>query len=217
MTEELIPTEKEVKTWLISTFQHVCHIEYFLGKLNLGSNDPERPHDIVGPGNKYDWNVIKGFALQYRNPKPDFQTHIMPALNLHRQQYHHQKWNDPDPNDKTKPIPGATEDDMLVGAVDAVCSLLENRAYQGGICDYDGVIEVAKKNPPHKTLWMMEIIPAMRDLPQPSLDHIILINSFPNIGLKSEVYDSIVTRTKEAVETLRKEQGYLLQDYLYTI
>ena len=211
MANELTPTEEEVRTWLISTLQHVCHIEYFLGELNLGNDDPERPHDLVGPGNKYDWGVIKGFALQYRDPKPDFQTHIMPALNLHRQQYHHQKWNEPDPNDETKPFPGATEDDMLVGAVDAVCSLLENRGYQGGTHDYEGVIEVAKNNPLHKTPWMLRIIPEMRALQQPNLEQIVSLNGFPNVGLKDVVYDSIVKRTQEAVETLRREQGYSLQ------
>jgi hypothetical protein len=211
MTEELTPTEPEVRTLLVSTLQHVCHIEYFLGELNLRSLDPERPHDMIGPGNKFDWSVIKGFALQYRNPKPDFQTYILPALILHRQQYHHQKWNDPNPNDITKPISGATEEDMLVGAVDAVCSLLENRGYQGGTHDYEGVIEVAKKNPPHKTPWMLKIIPEMRALRQPNLDQITSLNGFPNIGLKDIVYDSIVKRTREAIETLRREQGYLLE------
>jgi hypothetical protein len=211
MASELIPTEAEVRTFLVSTLQHVCNIEYFLGELEIGGNDPERPHDLVGPGNKYDWNVVKGFALQYRHPKPDFQTHIMPALSLHRQQYHHQKWNNPDPRDKTKPIPGATEADLLLGAVDAVCSLLENRGYQGGAYDYEIIIDIAKKNLPHKTLWMLRIIPEMRALHQPNFQQITTFNGFPNIGLKDTIYDSIVTRTQEAVKTLRIETGYSLK------
>lgn len=85
MPVELIPTENEIKTWLVSVLQHSCHVEYFLKKLGIGSNDSERPHDIVGPGNKYEWGVMKGLALQYRNPKPDFQIYILPSLNLHRQ------------------------------------------------------------------------------------------------------------------------------------
>ena len=211
MVKELIPTEDEVKAWLVSTLQHVCHIEYFLGELNLGSEDQERPHDLVGPGNKYDWNVIKGFALQYRDPKPDFQTYIMPALNLHRQQYHHQKWNEPDSNDETKPIPDASEEDMLAGAVDAVCSLLENRDYQGGTHDYGDIIEIAKNNPLHKTPWMLRIIPEMKALQQPNLEQIISLSDFANIGLEEVVYDAIVKRPHEAVEMLRKEQGYSLR------
>lgn len=211
MPGELRPTENEVRTWLVSTLQHSCHVEYFLGELNLGHNDPERPHDLVGQSNKYDWDVIKGFALQYRDPKPDFQTYIMPALNLHRQQYHHQKWNEPAPNDKQNPMLGASDDDLLVGAVDAVCSLIENRGYQGGTHDYEGIIKVAKNNPPHKTPWMLRIISKMRTLQQPNLEQITSLNGIPNIGLKDVIYDSIVNRTHEAVKSLRREQGYSLR------
>jgi len=210
MADGLIPTEDEIKAWLLSTLQHACNIEYFFEKLGIGNNDPERPHDLIGVGNKYEWNTIKGFALQYRIPKVDFKTYILPALELHRQQYHHRKWNNPDPNDKTKPIHGASEEDMLVGAADAVCALLENRIYQGGTHDYEGVIEIAKNNPPHKMPWLLKVIPEMRRLKQPSLGQITALNGFPNIGLKEIVYEAIAKRTYEAVEMLRNEHGYLL-------
>lgn len=206
---KLIPTEEEVERWLVSTLQHSCNVEYFLDKLNLGKEDPEKPHDLVGPGNKYEWNVVKGLALQFR--KPDFQTYILPALELHRQQYHHRKWNNPDPDDKNKPIPGASEEDMLVGAVDAVCSLLENRSYQGGVHDYGGIVETAKNNPPHKTPYMLKIIDEMRILQQPTIEKITSLNVFPNIGLKEDVYDAILKRVHETVEMLRREQGYSLR------
>lgn len=209
MNEILLPVENEVKIWLISTLQHTFHVEYFLEKLNLKSEDPERPHDLVGTGNKFEWDVIKGFALQYRNPKPDFQNYILPALNIHRQQYHHRKWNDSDPADKTKPIFGASEKDMLLGALDANCSLLENRGYQGGIHDYESVIEIAKKNPPHKTPWMLKIIPQMRALQQPNLEQITSLQGFPNIGIKEEVYNAIIARVNETIITLKEKQGYL--------
>jgi len=55
-------------------------------------------------------------------------------------------WNNPDPSDKTKRIPGASDEDMRVGAVDAICSLLENRAHQGGIHNYDRVMEIASEH-----------------------------------------------------------------------
>jgi len=210
MEERLRPTDEEVKRWLVSTLQHSCHVEYFLDRLKLGDEDPERPHDLVGPGNKYEWKVIEGFALQYRDPKPDFKTYILPVLNLHRQQYHHRKWNDPNPNDDTKPIAIASTGDLLLGATDANCSLLENRGYQGGAHDYEGVIEIAKKNPPHRRPWMLIVLPQMRELEQPKLEQITSLDNFPNIGLKDSVYDSIERRTREAVETLRREQGYAL-------
>lgn len=213
MVKKPIPTETEVMAWLLSTLQHACHVEYFLGLFNLGKHDPQRPHDLVGPGNKYEWEVVKGLALQYRNPEPDFQTYILPSLILHRQQYHHQKWNETDPSDKTKPIPKASKSDLQVGAIDAVCSLLENRAYQGGPHEYEKIIEIAKdnsKNTPHKSLWMLRVIPEIRKLIQPDLKSIVTLIGFPNIGLKPRVYDSIAQRTTEAVELLRRERGYLL-------
>lgn len=211
MGDILVPTEDEVGKWLISTLQHVCHIEYFFRELNLGEKDPERPHDLVGPGNKFEWDVIKGFALQYRDPLPDVQEYIMPALRLHRQQYHHRRWNEPDPSDITLPMPGSSEEDMLVGAVDAVCSLLENRGYQGGSHDYDGVLDVVRKNPPHKSPWMMRVIPQMRSLQQPDLSQIASLEGFPNIGLQDVVYDAIAGRCREAVEELRRERGFTLR------
>lgn len=198
---ELTPLNSEVKQWMIATLQHSCHIEYFLEKLNIGEHDSQRPHDLVGPGNKYEWEVIKGFALQYRDPKPDFMTHIMPALNLHRAQYHHQQWNEPNNT--------ATRNDMLLGAIDACCSLLESRGYQGGSHDYEGVIEVAKNNPPHKTPWMLEIIPEMRAIEQPKLELITSLHNFPNIGLTNKKYEAIVQRTNEAVSELKKKHYYL--------
>ena len=207
---DLKPTENEVRQWLVSTLQHVCHIEYFLDKLNLGHKDPERPHDLVGVGNKFDWRAIKGFALQYRTPKPDFNIYIKPSLDFHRQQYHHRKWNEPNPKDISKPIVGASSDDMLVGAVDAVCSLLENRGYQGGTHDYDSIIEIAKTNPPHKTPWMLKIIPEMRELQRPNLERIASIHNLTNIGLKQKVYLQIAKRASEVIETLKFEHGYLL-------
>jgi hypothetical protein len=208
MIEEMLPKEYEIKIWLVSTLKHSFHVEYFLEKLGLGREDPERPHDLIGLGNKFEWDVVKGFALQYRNPKPDFKTYILPALEIHRAQYHHQKWNDPDSADITKPTPEASAGDMLVGAVDAVCSLLENRAYQGGAHDYSSVIEVTKKNPPHKIPWMLQVIPHMQELPQPDLTQIASLIDFPNIGVKSEIYRAAVKRVQDTLLLLRTEHDY---------
>jgi len=208
MTDILVPTADEVHQWLLDTVKHALHIEYFLHQLGLGDKDPERPHDIVGKGNKFEWEVIKGFALQYRQPKVNFQIHIMPALERHRIQYHHQKWNNPDPNDETKYISHATPDDMKVGATDAICSLLENREYQGGTHTYDTIVEVAGENNPHKTPWMLEIIPEMRKLQQPNLSLITNLERFPKIGVPNETYDIIADRIQETLKMLRSDPAY---------
>lgn len=208
MENELTPNTEEVRKWLVSTLQHSCHVEYFLWRMGIGGEyDDQRPHDLVGPGNKFEWDVIKGFALDYREPKVDFKTYISPALDLHRQQYHHQKWNNPDPNNKLSPVVGASEDDMMVGAVDSVCSLLENRSYQGGIHDYDAVIEIAKKNPPHKAPWMLKVIPEMRQFRNPGIESIVSLKNFPNIGLDDLLYSIIQKRANETLEML-ETRGY---------
>ncbi|MCR4284551.1 MAG: hypothetical protein NUV97_00720 [archaeon] len=211
MGKVLTPTKDEIRRWLVSTLQHSCHVEYFLGKLGLGNKDPERPHDLVGLWNKYDWEIVKGLALQYRKPRPDFETYILPALKLHRQQYHHRMWNEPDPNDKTRPVQEASEEDMLLGAVDAVCSLLECRDYQGGAHNYKEIEEIARKNPPHQTSWMLEVLPEMELLRQPNLEQITSLGDFPNIGIRRDLHDHFVIRTREAVETLKEKQGILIR------
>jgi len=218
--KELIPTNNEITAWLVSTLKHACHVEYFLGKLNLGQKEMERPHDLVGPGNKFEWGVVKGMALLYRDPKPDFKIYVLPSIVLHRQQYHHRMWNDPDPTNESTHIPEATEEDMLVGAVDAACSLLESRRYAGGKEQNEqhgkehSWIEVEdilyNKNPLHKVPWAKIIVPKMKVVQQPNLDQINSLNSLPNIGLEKIVYDTIVKRINETVEVLKTEQGYLL-------
>jgi|TARA_B100002003_G_C13939855_1_gene456146 hypothetical protein len=216
--KELIPTNEEINKWLLSTLRHSCHVEYFLNKLDLGHSDPERPHDLVGPGNKFEWDVIKGMALLYRDPNPDFKTYILPSINLHRQQYHHIKWNDPNPNDEAKPIPGATKTDMLVGAIDAACSLLETRVYSGGNDQNEQHGQehswketedtLYNKNPPHKVPWTKLIIPKMKDLKQPDLDSIWSLDSFRNIGLSIHTYADIVRITRTTLNTLKIEHNY---------
>ena len=62
MNPDLRPSPQEVRNWTLYTLKHSCQVEYYLTKLNLGSKDPQRPHDIVGEGNKYSWPVIKGIV-----------------------------------------------------------------------------------------------------------------------------------------------------------
>ena len=115
---EIKPTSKEIGDWLLSTVRHSAQVEYYLNKLNWGINDPNRPHDIVGPGNKFSWPVLKGLALQHRSEDPEFFIkNVLPSIEIHRQQFHHQKWNLPNSQ--------ATEDELMVGAVDAICSMLK--------------------------------------------------------------------------------------------
>lgn len=211
---KLRPTEQEVEKWILSTLQHVCQVEYFLGHFNLGGSDPQRPHDLIGVGNKFEWDIIKSLSLQYRTPKVDFDQNLLPALMRHRLQYHHQKWNNPDPFNDNLPVEGTTNEDMLVGAIDAVCSLRENRSYQGGSHTYEDIITIARDDPPHKKPWLLQIIPKMRQLPQPDISLITSFEDIPNIGLDHAIYTAIVERTNEAVERVRTHHGYELNGNL---
>jgi len=194
-----IPTEAEKQNFLLGTVRHVFRVEYFLSALGLGASDPQRPHDLVGPGNKFELEVIWGLAMQYRQPKNIYAGYLSNSLARHRQQYHHQKWNDPDPKDINLAKPEATEDDLLGGAVDAVCSLLEQRQYQGGIHKYEQIRQIALKNPPHKQPWLLKIIPEMEKISQPQTDLISDLENLPNIGLTREVYEKIVGLTNSTL------------------
>lgn len=199
----LLPTDEEINTWMLKTLGHSLHVEYFLEQLNYGRLDPQRPHDIVGPGNKYEWDVIKGLALQFRTPKVDFNKYMAPSREFHRKgQYHHLKWNGDKPN------PNASPDDMLVGAVDSVCALLEDREYSGGPYRYIEAQRILDKNPAHKVHYINIVIPQMKNLIQPDLESITDLSDIPNIGVSKNMHEKIVQRTAEAVEMLEHEHGF---------
>lgn len=197
---KLQPTHNEVARWLLAMTTHALHIEYYLQELQIGSEDPQRPHDVVGVGNKFEWDVIKGFALQYREPKVDFERYIRPSLERHRCQYHHQIWN--------KPLDGAPYDAMKLGAVDAICSLLEpDREYQGGVHTFDQIERIAEGNCAHKAPWMKMLVGEFREVRAPDLSLITGFDSIGNIGVGSEMYDTILERLFETTSQLR-ERGY---------
>ncbi len=195
------PTSAEIETWLLGTIRHVQHIEYFLERLQIGKEDPQRPHDIIGYGNKFEWEVIRGFALQYRNRSPEFfNRYVTPSLERHRCQYHHQKWNNPNPN--------ATDDDMKLGAVDAVCSLLESdREYQGGKHTPAQIEEIIGKNLEHKRPWLRLIHAEIPRIEQPKLHLIENLWDFPNIGINTDSYDTLRARVSDTIKML-EEHGY---------
>jgi hypothetical protein len=207
------PTIKEVKDWLLSTVRHCCFVEYFLHKLNWGKEDPNRPHDIVGPGNKFSWSVLEGLAVQHRSDDPEFFIkNVLPSIEIHRQQFHHQKWNIPNVHDR--------HEDMEVGAVDAICSLLEYRRYQGGAHSLDEIpkiikgIEIGRVRliwtvEPERAKWMWRAYKHMKKIPIPDTKLIKSLDKIPNIGLPEKTYKKILSRLKETLKMLKKH-GYEL-------
>lgn len=199
---ELKPTTDEVRNWLLETVRHSCNVEFFLHSLNLGQNDPQRPHDIVGTGNKFEWEVLRHLATQYRSEDPEFfDQYVLPGINHHRRhQYHHQKWN--------VQFSDATPEDMKVGAVDAICSHLENRRYQGGEHTFESIADVIKTNHPHQVKWFWSVYSAMKSNGKPDLELITDLGCIPNIGVPNEIYQTIIKRTAETIEMLKTEHGY---------
>jgi len=209
MTTSLKPTKQELLTWLIETIRHSYHIEYYLYKLNIDNpDDNERPHDLVGPGNKFEWDVASLFAIQYRSSEANyFQNNIYPALKRHRLQYHHRKWNDPNPKNPNIHSEDASELDMRIGAIDSLCSLREKRIYQGGKHSWSQVESICYKNPPHKIPYLLKMLPLMRQIPEPNIEIIDDLNDVPNIDIPTLIHKTIQNRIFEMKLDFKK-YGY---------
>jgi len=198
---EVLPNETEIIKWILHTATHAYHIEFFLQRLQVGTEDPDRPHDIIHQGSKFDWEVVKGFALQFRKDGNNtYKAEILASRTYHRQQYHHQKWN--------QFYPDATPDALELGAVDAVCSLLEPREYQGGSHTYEQIEKIADENPVHKVAWMKYAISEMKLIKQPNLKEITAFSKIPKEGITPQTYDIIQSRTHETLHRLEQDHGY---------
>ncbi len=201
MSPNLLPTHEEIKRWIVGTLKHAIHIEYYLQRLQIGRSDIQRPHDLVGQGNKLEWTAIRGFAMQYRTEPGIFDLYVKPALDFHRQQFHHVCWNEFNPS--------ASTDSMRLGAVDAVCSLLEPRGYQGGCHSYKDIYDIAEKNPIHKVAWMQMMAQEMAKIEAPDLTGVSLTN-VPRCGLDIEKHEIVLERLHESLVMLEHDQSIIL-------
>lgn len=199
MIRDLIPTNDEMEKQLICTLQHSFRVEYYLHRLELGRDDPQRPHDLVGEGNKFSWDVIRGLAFAYRKD-PELNTelnkwYIEPARELHRKQHHHQMWNYCHPK--------ATADNMKLGASDAICAMLEDRPYQKGPYSFEEIESLVYTFPRHpiKDGWIKKMLPYIREIKTPDFN-VIQLHEVPNLGLPAEMYVRIVERLEETLDEL---------------
>lgn len=194
------PTPDEIKRWLGDTIKHAVHIEYYLERLQIGRSDIQRPHDVVGHGNKLEWPAIRGFAMQYRKQPDTYDKYVKPALDFHRQQYHHVAWNEFNPT--------ASPDAMRLGAVDAVCSLIEPRGYQGGAHSWEKIHDIAENNPIHKVAWMQLVAMEMAKIEKPVFASEVL--EVQRNGISIEKYDIIRERLDETFKMLKHDHGIVL-------
>ena len=194
----LFPTPEEVTRWVRDSISHAAHIEYYLERLQIGRSDIQRPHDLIGLGNKLEWPAIRGFAMQYRGPEM-FEKYVRPALEYHRQQHHHLAWNEFNPT--------ASPDAMRLGAVDAVCSLLEPRGYQGGCHTFKDIYGIAENNPIHEVSWMELVAMEMEKVAVKDTKVIFAELSNRVFALPGEKTDAILGRLEETRTMLRQDHG----------
>lgn len=189
-SKTLMPTAAEVLWWMLHVVQHVCHIEYFLKELGISGEDPDRPHDIVGAGNKLEWDVLVGFAVQRRNVDREIiDKYLENSLRMHRCQYHHKQWGGKEAFDNP--------DAMKLGAVDTICSLLEDRSYQGGVHSFKQIVKIAEENSVRTRSWLLDLIPEMEKIKAPEIYKITSLNRIPNIGMPKEMYDIMCQRVAD--------------------
>jgi len=198
--KKIRPSEQAILKQILDIATHSWHAEYYLKEFQLDPKDPDRPHDMVNKGNKLEWEAL-GMALYHEeNGEELYKQQILTARQYHRQQHHHQIWN--------KYNPKATEDGMKFGAVDAICSRLEDRGYQGGRYTIKEIEEIAGKNPIYQIPWMRLIISEMKKIERPDLTVITSFSKIPRKGVSPETYDTIMERVDETLKELKKDHGY---------
>ncbi len=190
------PTLADLEKYVLNTVRHSVSVEYYAQRLEVKSPDPERPHDLVGEGNKFEPEVMLGLAWEFHYPRVEptaYFHNIEPSLRLHRQQYHHQKWNG---NDLPE---GEDHSTLELCAIDALCSLRENRGYQGGGHSDEEIFRTVQDNPLHKKLLLTLTLQKMQTVESPNLEMIQSPLDFPNLGLEERTYQRIKERAREAM------------------
>ena len=147
--------KEKIREYAGNVWKHSKSVHYYLDKLGISIDDGEIPHDLVGPGNKLEWEVMRGLAYTEKDT-PEKKKIFEKSLKRHRIQMHHKMWND-----DTSP-----KEWLMYGAIDAVCSLLEPRLYQNGVHYWDEIQDVIdhKKRPKHQTYWMNWAVKEMKQV-----------------------------------------------------
>ena len=155
-------TKEEVIKYAGDTWEHSKSVHYYLDKLGISIKkfkkqyEIETPHDLAGEGNKLEWEVMRGFIYTEKEKENDSKKKgiFEEALKRHRIQMHHQMWND----DKSP------DEWLKYGAIDAVCSLLEDRRHQGGSHTWKEIQDIInyEQRSEHQTYWMNWAVEEMK-------------------------------------------------------
>ena len=64
-----IDYKEDLSRWVLDATRHSMHVEFMVKVMQdygYHPQDPERPHDLVGLGNKFELNVMLGLSQGYR-------------------------------------------------------------------------------------------------------------------------------------------------------
>ncbi|OIO61738.1 hypothetical protein COY26_03435 [Candidatus Woesearchaeota archaeon CG_4_10_14_0_2_um_filter_33_10] len=155
-------TKERIREYAINVFEHSNNVHSYLDKLGISIKnfkeqyEIETPHDLAGEGNKLEWEVMRGFIYTEKEKENDSKKKgiFEEALKRHRIQMHHQMWND----DKSP------DEWLKYGAIDAVCSLLEDRRHQGGSHTWKEIQDIInyEQRSEHQTYWMNWAVEEMK-------------------------------------------------------
>ncbi len=139
-------TPDHVGHWLYDVMMHSLSFEVLMSEFSsiaafssiaINEKDTQRPHDLIGPGNKLEWDVVYGLAQDYRFKRGDtvtldYDALIRQSIKIHNQQTHH-NWNgELEINDET--ARGYSKSDQLYfrlsRALDVILCKIENRSYK---------------------------------------------------------------------------------------
>lgn len=196
---------------MLEIVKHTMHFHYYTTAFRVRCYDPEWPHDICGIGNKFEWDVFRGLSLGFVLPgdvadtEVYFQENILPAIKRHRRQHHHQMWN----GNNGLPKDESSTDDLICGAIDAICSMREDRCYERRRYTYSRVIRRANSNPDVCRKWLLAMADKMQTKSAPELDRIVNPLDFPNIGVEKFIFKQVRQCIQKVVSMLNGK-GYHL-------
>jgi hypothetical protein len=202
----LKPSSGEVDDFLKNdSRKHCLRMESYGHLMGFLKDDPQRPHDFVGSGNKLEWGVIWGMALQYCNINQQevYRDYVAPSIGIHRRgQIHHQKWN------YLRCSP--TEADMLGGATDTLLAMFGGRHYILRNGDTFNSLEsiIPHINEPYQVEWVEKAYAMMSELDQFDIEKISKGEDIPDLILPNGLVNEVDFLINSCIERLRENHGY---------
>ncbi len=177
---------EDLSQWIRETTEHSLRVEYYINKLEIIGTDPERPHDIVGVGNKFEREVAIGMITLFTKKN---NRDLEYAIRIHRGQYHHRVWGIHRAN--------YNHPDISIAVIDAVCSHIENRGYQTSSDHWDRIETDLYEKRGRIRERFHEVIAQMKRVSIPKIE-IKNLDDIKNPGIPEEMFNILRRRVNEA-------------------